>query len=401
LDSKYLQQLRNKKEDKDQVVIVLLNMLEIVTRDTLGEEVSSLEELNHRGYRGTFAPFSNLGFPVKPETEAWKEKIKRLHLLLTLKESAMDVPSNLEARRRISFFSNSLFMDMPTAPKVRNMLSFSVLTPYYKEDVLFSLRDLAMINEEGVSILFYFKKIFPDEWRNFLERVNCSNEEKLGESEELEEELRLWASYRGQTLTRTVRGMMYYRKALELQAFLDMAKDEDLMKGYNAAELDSKENSKSERSLWAQCQAIAELKFTYVVSCQQYGIDKRSGHPRAKEILKLMTKYPSLRVAYIDEFEEPRKDYSKKGVKVYYSTLVKVAPPTNSIDSSEPVLNLDQVIYQIKLPGPVILGEGKPENQNHAIIFTRGEGLQITDMNQVPQANTYGVCVCGFMYVHT
>ena len=30
----------NKKEDKDQVVIVLLNMLEIVTRDILEEEVS-------------------------------------------------------------------------------------------------------------------------------------------------------------------------------------------------------------------------------------------------------------------------------------------------------------------------------------------------------------------------
>ena len=52
-------------------------------------------------------------------------QIKRLHLLLTVKESAMDVPSNLDARRRISFFSNSLFMDMPPAPKVRNMLSFS------------------------------------------------------------------------------------------------------------------------------------------------------------------------------------------------------------------------------------------------------------------------------------
>lgn len=52
-------------------------------------------------------------------------QINRLYLLLTVKESAMDVPSNLEARRRISFFSNSLFMDMPTAPKVRNMLSFS------------------------------------------------------------------------------------------------------------------------------------------------------------------------------------------------------------------------------------------------------------------------------------
>ena len=63
------------------------------------------------------------------------------------------------------------------------------------------------------------------------------------------------------------------------------------MKGYKVAELESEENSKSERSLWAQCQAIADLKFTYVVSCQKYGTDKRSGDPRAKDILKLMTKY--------------------------------------------------------------------------------------------------------------
>lgn len=40
-------------------------------------------------------------------------------------------------------------------------------------------------------------------------------------------------------------------------------------------------------------------------------------------------------------------------------------------------------IFRIKLPGPAKLGEGKPENQNHAIIFTRGEALQTIDMNQV------------------
>lgn len=34
-----------------------------------------------------------------------------------------------------------------------------------------------------------------------------------------------------------------------------------------------------------------------------------------------------------------------------------------------------------------MLGEGKPENQNHAIIFTRGEGLQTIDMNQVSTIN--------------
>ncbi|KAF8408946.1 hypothetical protein HHK36_005016 [Tetracentron sinense] len=41
-------------------------------------------------------------------------------------------------------------------------------------------------------------------------------------------------------------------------------------------------------------------------------------------------------------------------------------------------------IYRIKLPGrPTDIGEGKPENQNHAIIFTRGEALQTIDMNQL------------------
>lgn len=36
-----------------------------------------------------------------------------------------------------------------------------VLTPYYTEEVLFSLHDLDSPNEDGVSILFYLQKIFP------------------------------------------------------------------------------------------------------------------------------------------------------------------------------------------------------------------------------------------------
>ncbi|XP_057954435.1 callose synthase 3 [Malania oleifera] len=384
--------LENKQEDKDQVVILFQDMLEVATKDIMMEDQdSSWLDSTHggSGHEGMtpldhhiqlFASDGAINFPIDA-SEAWKEKIKRLYLLLTVKESAMDVPSNLEARRRISFFSNSLFMDMPAAPKVRNMLSFSVLTPYYTEEVLFSSSELEVPNEDGVSILFYLQKIFPDEWKNFLERVKCS-EEELRESEDLEEELRLWASYRGQTLTKTVRGMMYCRKALELQAFLDMAEHEELMAGYKSIELNTEEQPEGKR-LWTSCQAVADMKFTYVVSCQQYGIQKRSGDPHAQDILKLMNKYPSLRVAYIDEVEEANQDRSKRGAnkKLYYSALVKAAMP-KSINSSEPVQNLDQVIYRIRLPGPAILGEGKPENQNHAIIFTRGEGLQTIDMNQ-------------------
>lgn len=104
------------------------------------------------------------------------------------------------------------------------------------------MHDLEEPNEDGVSILFYLQKIYPglffyfcfvfhflfcivifvlvlfpctillheqlvciclDEWKNFLERVKCSSEEELKGVSELEEELRLWASYRGQTLTKT------------------------------------------------------------------------------------------------------------------------------------------------------------------------------------------------------
>ena len=69
---------------------------------------------------------------------------------------------------------------------------------------------------------------------------------------------------------------------------------------------------------------------------------------------KLQYRYPSLRVAYIDEVEEPSKDRSQKiNQKAYYSTLVKAAMP-KSIDSSEPVQNLDQVMCYTSIHTPII-----------------------------------------------
>uniref|UniRef100_A0A0E0K890 1,3-beta-glucan synthase n=1 Tax=Oryza punctata TaxID=4537 RepID=A0A0E0K890_ORYPU len=388
LYNKFVELEKNDKSDRDAVIKIFQDMLEVVTRDIMEDQLPSILESSHGGSyqrpEGTmtwdqeyqlFQPAGAIKFPLQL-TDAWIEKIKRLELLLTVKESAMDVPSNLEARRRLTFFTNSLFMDMPDAPKVRNMLSFSALTPYYNEPVLFSIKELEEENEDGVSTLFYLQKIYPDEWKNFQQRVDW--DEELKENEDKSEELRLWASYRGQTLARTVRGMMYYRKALVLEAFLDMAKHEDLMEGYKAVE-STDEQWKLQRSLFAQCEAVADMKFTYVVSCQQYGNDKRAALPNAQDILQLMRTYPSLRVAYIDQVED--RVGEKKMEPAYYSTLVKVALTKDS-ESTDPVQNLDQVIYRIKLPGPAMLGEGKPENQNHAIIFTRGEGLQTIDMNQ-------------------
>ncbi|GLT53892.1 hypothetical protein SLA2020_271280 [Shorea laevis] len=357
---------------KDTLVLLLQDMLEVVTRDMMVNEIRELVEVGHSSKDSGRQLFA--GTDAKPAivfpptvTAQWEEQIRRLYLLLTVKESALDVPTNLEARRRIAFFTNSLFMDMPRAPLVRKMLSFSVLTPYYSEETVYSKADLEMENEDGVSIIYYLQKIFPDEWNNFMERLNCKKTSEIWENEENILQLRHWVSLRGQTLCRTVRGMMYYRRALKLQAFLDMASEGEILVGYKAVTIPSEEDKKSQRSLYAQLEAVADMKFTYVATCQNYGNQKRSGDRRATDILNLMVNNPSLRVAYIDEVEERE---GGKVQKVYYSVLVKA------------VDNLDQEIYRIKLPGSAKIGEGKPENQNHAIIFTRGEALQAIDMNQ-------------------
>ncbi|KAJ6340910.1 hypothetical protein OIU78_009150 [Salix suchowensis] len=102
--------------------------------------------------------FTNLKWPRDAEL---KTQIKRLYLLLTIKDSAANVPKNIEARRRLQFFTNSLFMDLPEPKPVREMLSFSVFTPYYSEIVLYSMDELQKKNEDGISTLFYLQKIYP------------------------------------------------------------------------------------------------------------------------------------------------------------------------------------------------------------------------------------------------
>ncbi|KAH7686236.1 callose synthase protein [Dioscorea alata] len=354
---------------KTQIINVVQDMMEIIAQDLMihAEEITA---------RWNAAPSKNKNevkfgmFDVNLkllENASWKEKVVRLHLLLTVKESAINVPMNLDARRRITFFANSLFMKLPRAPHVRKMFSFSVLTPYYKEDVLYSEEELNQENEDGISTLFYLQKIYPDEWNNFMERKPKPLEDPQNTHMHY---VREWVSYRGQTLSRTVRGMMYYRHALESQGFLDVEQNQDKPRGHGS--LSPEEMYHAQLVNAARAQAVADLKFTYVVSCQVYGMQKKSSEPKDRScyqnILNLMLMYPSLRVAYIDERDET---IGGKQEKVCYSVLIKGGE------------NRDEEIYRIKLPGPpTAIGEGKPENQNHAIIFTRGEALQTIDMNQ-------------------
>ncbi|XP_071742690.1 callose synthase 9 [Rutidosis leptorrhynchoides] len=308
--------------------------------------------------------FSKLKWPRDPEL---RSQIRRLHSLFTIKDSAVYVPRNLEARRRLEFFTNSLFMSMPKSKPVREMLSFSVFTPYYSETVLYSINELLKKNEDGISVLFYLQKIYPDEWKNFLARIGRdenTHESVLIDNEDDNLELRFWASYRGQTLARTVRGMMYYRKALMLQAYLEKTTVGDM-----EADVPTNETTDTKGFEFSpEARAHADLKFTYVVTCQIYGKQKEDQKPEAADIGLLLQRNEALRVAFIDEVETLTAGNVNKE---YFSKLVK-----GDINGK------DKEVYSIKLPGNPKLGEGKPENQNHAIVFTRGNAVQTIDMNQ-------------------
>ncbi|RHY40696.1 hypothetical protein DYB38_011534, partial [Aphanomyces astaci] len=65
----------------------------------------------------------------------------RLFFLLTL-DIADALPRCAEAQRRMSFFLNSLNMAMAQVDAIQSMQSFSVVTPYYNEPVLYSLEEL-------------------------------------------------------------------------------------------------------------------------------------------------------------------------------------------------------------------------------------------------------------------
>lgn len=263
----------------------LYDFYEVVTHDLLStelrEQIDTWNILAKARNEGRL--FSRIEWPKDPEI---KELVKRLHLLLTVKDSAANVPKNLEARRRLEFFTNSLFMDMPPAKPVSEMIPFSVFTPYYSETVLYSSSDLRVENEDGVSILFYLQKIFPDEWENFLERINrgdSSGDVDFEESSSDNLELRFWVSYRGQTLARTVRGMMYYRRALMLQGFMERRGliEEDTSSSTN-------ELASVGFDLSSEARAQADLKFTYVVSCQIYGQQRQRKAPEAADINLLL-----------------------------------------------------------------------------------------------------------------
>jgi 1,3-beta-glucan synthase len=300
-------------------------------------------------------------------------------------------PAGSEAERRISFFAQSLTTSIPEPLPVDAMPTFTVLVPHYSEKILLSLREIIKEEDQNtrVTLLEYLKQLHPVEWDNFVKDTKILSEESsylaggnpFAESSAADEKAdakrtddipfytvgfksaapeytlrtRIWASLRAQTLYRTVSGFMNYSKAIKLLYRVENPEVVQLFGG---------NTDKLEREL----ERMSRRKFKFVISMQRYSKFNKEEKENAEFLLRA---YPDLQIAYLEE-EPPRKEGGEMRI---FSAL---------IDGHSEILPNGgrQPKFRIELPGNPILGDGKSDNQNHAMIFYRGEYLQLIDANQ-------------------
>eukprot|EP01135_Chromosphaera_perkinsii_P011253 Nk52_evm34s2367 gene=Nk52_evmTU34s2367 len=277
------------------------------------------------------------------------------------------LPKNSEACRRLKYFAQSLKMNMPKACSLSEMRSFTCVTPHYSETIIYSQKDLYDTTGGPTdSLLEYLKRMNKNEWENLCraqaDRLRGPNGDvqtaqlaaikEVGFSSATAENLlavRLWASNRAQTLFRTVRGMMLYEKALR--------------KLVDIEEPHLKEKFGTQEEYEKYVDELVRAKFNYLLAMQRYGDFTPEELENTEVMLKL---WPNINIAYIEKCKE---------TGAFFSCLT---------DGHQPLLESGrrQPRFRIRLPGNPILGDGKSDNQNTAIIFARGETLQAIDANQ-------------------
>ncbi|KAG0366477.1 1,3-beta-D-glucan synthase [Gamsiella multidivaricata] len=305
-------------------------------------------------------------------------------------------PAHSEAERRITFFAQSLSTPIPEPLPVDQMPTFTVLVPHYSEKTLLSLREIIREEDQNtrVTLLEYLKQLHPVEWDNFVRDTKILAEESTmfgsatsgigfaGDSEkgsikemskaknddlpfycigfksaapEYTLRTRIWASLRAQTLYRTVSGFMNYSKAIKL---LYRVENPEMVQQFGG------NGDRLEREL----EQLSQQKFKFLVSMQRYTKFNKEEAENAEFLLRA---YPQLQITYLDE----RPSDVEGEEAIVYSVLIDGRCEMMPDGKRKPR-------YRIRLPGNPILGDGKSDNQNHAIIFTRGEYLQLIDANQ-------------------
>ncbi|KAK9388508.1 1,3-beta-glucan synthase component-domain-containing protein [Lipomyces mesembrius] len=296
-------------------------------------------------------------------------------------------PAGSEAERRISFFAQSLSTPIPEPLPVDNMPTFTVLVPHYSEKILLSLREIIREDDQfaRVTLLEYLKHLHPTEWDCFVKdtkilaeetgnydgSMNFEKDEDTVKSKiddlpfycigfktaapEYTLRTRIWASLRYQTLYRTISGFMNYSRAIKL---LYRVENPEVVQMFGG------NTDKLEREL----ERMARRKFKFLVSMQRLAKFKPDELENTEFLLRA---YPDLQIAYLDE-EPPLHEGEEPRI---FSALMDGHCEIMENGKRRPK-------FRVQLSGNPILGDGKSDNQNHALIFYRGEYIQLIDANQ-------------------
>ncbi|KAG5176532.1 1,3-beta-glucan synthase component-domain-containing protein [Tribonema minus] len=198
-------------------------------------------------------------------------------------------------------------------------------------------------------------------------------------------QVQLWASYRAQTLARTVRGYMHQHTAVRIMHTVEQEalapEAPDAL--HNPVEIQTADIVQQARATsdvtdycplvdeggrtWAESRVLADAKYRYVVSCQILPAMRLKKAKEAVYIDWLAQNHPGLCIAYVLEVKE---DTGGEKTHEHYSVLARWSGDSLKEE------------HRIQLPGTILVGEGKPNNQNQAMVFTRGDAVQAIDMNQ-------------------
>jgi hypothetical protein len=311
-------------------------------------------------------------------------------------------PRNHEARRRIIKFCWSLEAMLAQSEdisvlyewrkdfQVRTMPSWTVMVPCATETTLYSQADLLRPKDSTprISVIEYLAATFPDEWENFA-RSGWRNGDTAGKTlleqflatpiyeqkyfelkgentptatrntctyEEVEH-ICLWASCRGQTLVRTIRGLMNYRDGLTKLA--------ELEEGIESADVATRERIKRD------VRETVNRKFQIIIALQIYNPDSTDDVWTAGRNLAFRRMLRMLSTI------SPNSAFD-----LVFNCSDDVRSGMIRIPGDGVTTNLQAVRkYIITRPGKLIVGEPKAENQSHALAFALNEVIQVNDMN--------------------
>eukprot|EP00930_Biecheleria_cincta_P026993 TRINITY_DN18968_c0_g1_i1.p1 TRINITY_DN18968_c0_g1~~TRINITY_DN18968_c0_g1_i1.p1 ORF type:complete len:2088 (+),score=306.21 TRINITY_DN18968_c0_g1_i1:71-6334(+) len=396
-------------EKKDAASTYFPALWNLILKYMLYEDKIDPRGVGNLGYEQSNVEFLDLDQLAAEELKPYTQRPRQPRIMLKakrcdriLRENAIgdqSWPTNKEVQWRIMTFARNLTYYMPKPFKAPFIPGFSVLVPHYGEEILCKSSGLTETSsEELLKRIDWLAIHYQAEFNAFRERMRAKKRDRDGikdfgqkwddwKTHNQWERIREFASMRSQVLLRTVAGLMYYLDALKIRKQLQRWECADSLFRWDPSDV-----------------------FTCMISMQNYANFDNDFY---KDTNFILDRYPkAFQIAFIanqdidgnvkaleDELAECASDSTKQELETklealrkkrsradqdrvcktqdrrFYSSLIKLDGQRQSDGKQKPC-------WTIELPGFPIVGDGKGDNQNHAIVFSRGSIIQVCDMNQ-------------------